>query len=60
VFDPFFTTNRQAGRSGLGMHIVYNIVKQKLQGTISCEDTSEQGALFIIRTPIMLDDVARG
>lgn len=58
VFDPFFTTNRQGGRSGLGMHIVYNIVMQKLKGTISCEDTAGQGALFIIRTPIILNDAA--
>lgn len=56
VFDPFFTTNRQAGRSGLGMHIVYNIVTQKLKGTISCEDTASQGALFAIRTPIALNE----
>ena len=52
VFDPFFTTDRQAGRSGLGMHIVYNIVTQKLRGSISCEDTSGSGALFIIRVPV--------
>lgn len=58
VFDPFFTTNRQGGRSGLGMHIVYNIIMQKLKGTISCEDTAEQGALFIIRTPIILNEAA--
>lgn len=56
VFDPFFTTNRQAGRSGLGMHIVYNIVTQKLKGAISCEDTASQGALFAIRTPIALNE----
>lgn len=60
VFDPFFTTNRHGGRSGLGMHIVYNIVMQKLKGTISCEDTAGRGALFIIRTPINLNEVATG
>ena len=51
VFDPFFTTNRQGGKSGLGMHIVYNIVTQKLKGSISCENTASQGALFIMRIP---------
>ncbi len=51
VFDPFFTTNRQAGRSGLGMHIIYNIITQKLQGSITCEDTASKGALFVIRVP---------
>lgn len=60
VFDPFFTTNRQGGRSGLGMHIVYNIVMQKLKGTISCEDTAAQGALFLFRTPLLLNDAAAG
>lgn len=51
VFDPFFTTNRQSGRSGLGMHIIYNIVTQKFKGSISCVDNASQGALFVIRVP---------
>ncbi len=52
VFDPFFTTNRQGGRSGLGMHIIYNIVTQKFKGSIACVDTLSHGALFVIRMPI--------
>jgi len=36
IFDPFFTTNRESGGSGLGLHIVYNIVSIKLDGTITC------------------------
>jgi signal transduction histidine kinase len=54
VFDPFFTTDRQAGRSGLGMHIVYNIITQKFKGTITCEETTSKGALFAIRVPVSI------
>ncbi len=52
IFDPFFTTKRQSGRSGLGMHIVYNIITHKLCGSISCEDTSSHGASFLIKVPM--------
>jgi signal transduction histidine kinase len=39
IFDPFFTTNRENGGTGLGLHIVYNIVSIKLDGTITCCST---------------------
>ncbi len=52
IFNPFFTTNRQSGRSGLGMHIVFNIVAHHLKGTIVCEDTQEKGARFVISFPL--------
>jgi signal transduction histidine kinase len=54
IFDPFFTTNRQGGRSGLGMHIVYNLVTQRLQGSITCKDTGSKGALFVIKVPVTI------
>ncbi|KID58310.1 hypothetical protein JF50_06445 [Pseudoalteromonas luteoviolacea] len=52
VFDPFYTTRRSAGGTGLGMHIVYNIVTQKLHGEITCHSAHNQGCRFVIKLPI--------
>lgn len=51
IFEPFFTTRRGSGSSGLGLHIVYNLVRQTLQGTIRCETEQDAGTKFIIRFP---------
>ncbi|MDH3348303.1 MAG: PAS domain-containing sensor histidine kinase, partial [Desulfobulbaceae bacterium] len=51
IFDPFFTTNRENGGSGLGMHVVFNLITQKLKGTISCESELGHGTAFTIRIP---------
>ncbi|MBP9155281.1 MAG: PAS domain-containing protein, partial [Xanthomonadales bacterium] len=51
IFEPFFTTKRGQGGSGLGMHIVFNLVTQLLRGSIRCESAPEQGARFVIRFP---------
>lgn len=48
IYDPFFTTNRQNGGSGLGMNIVYNLVTQKLEGAITCDSTVGVGTSFDI------------
>lgn len=52
IYDPFFTTNRQGGGSGLGMHIVYNLVIHKLNGAIRCESTVGEGTTFTLEIPI--------
>ncbi len=51
IFDPFFTTKQAQGGTGLGMHIVFNLVTQKLGGEIVAEKTDEIGARFIIHLP---------
>jgi len=42
AFDPFFTTRRHYGATGLGLHIVHNIVTERLGGRLNLE--SEPGA----------------
>ena len=56
VFDPFVTTGRSTGGSGLGLHIVYNIVTQTLKGTIALTSAPGQGATFTVTTPRNLSD----
>jgi signal transduction histidine kinase len=56
IFDPFFTTKRGQGGSGLGLHIVYNLITQKLNGTIECESQVGTGTKFIIKLPSQLNN----
>ncbi|MFH1154676.1 MAG: response regulator [Pseudomonadota bacterium] len=51
VFDPFFTTMRGKGGTGLGMSIVFNLVTQTLGGTIRCESNPGSGVAFIMQFP---------
>ncbi|MEJ1159793.1 HAMP domain-containing sensor histidine kinase [Prosthecomicrobium sp. N25] len=51
VFDPFYTTGRDRGRTGLGLHIVHNIVTATLQGQIQITSRPGQGARFVIDFP---------
>jgi signal transduction histidine kinase len=51
IFDPFFTTNKKVG-TGLGLHIVYNIVNQKLNGSITCSSEKEKGVSFRMKIPV--------
>ena len=51
VFDPFFTTNRGAGNTGLGLHIVYNLVTNGLSGRIGLESDGLKGTRFTIDFP---------
>jgi len=62
IYDPFFTTRRGQGGSGLGMHVVYNSVTNSLGGSISCASSPGEGATFTIEFPLRNgsgDDAAR-
>jgi len=56
IFEPFFTTKRNSGGTGLGMNIVYNIICQKLEGTIKIESEPEHGSNFYITLPTKLSN----
>ncbi len=52
VFDPFFTTQRGTGGSGLGMHILFNQVTQTLGGSVKCSSKPGEGATFVFLFPV--------
>jgi len=51
IFEPFTTTKRGSGGSGLGLHLVYNLVTQALGGKISFSSEIETGVHFKISIP---------
>ncbi|WP_169313557.1 sensor histidine kinase [Spirochaeta africana] len=52
VFDPFFTTARSRGGTGLGLHIVYNLITQKLNGRIAVDSAEGRGTTFLVKIPL--------
>lgn len=56
VFEPFFTTRRGAGGSGLGLHILHTLVTQTLRGTVRLDSSPGQGVIFTLRFPQRLDN----
>jgi signal transduction histidine kinase len=51
IFEPFYTSDQHRG-TGLGLNIIYNLVKQKLHGTITCVSEQGKGVLFKIEVPV--------
>ena len=58
IFEPFITTQRGKGGSGLGANIIYNLVNKVLLGKISCENLTAptHGAKFTIIIPNLKDN----
>jgi signal transduction histidine kinase len=52
AFDPFFTTRRGSGGSGLGLHLAYNLATQLLGGTIELRTSPGAGVEFAFRLPL--------
>jgi PAS domain S-box-containing protein len=57
IYDPFYTTRRGQGGTGLGMHIVYNLVTQSLAGEISCNSKPGEFTVFQITIPKDIDKI---
>lgn len=55
IFEPFVTTRRNYGGTGLGLNITYNLVTQRLKGTISIDSEYTKGASFVIKVPYKVD-----
>lgn len=51
VFDPFFTTARNRGNTGLGLHIAFNLVNNLLHGRLEVASTPGRGTRFAVTIP---------
>ncbi len=58
IFEPFVTTKRNKGGTGLGLNITYNLVTQHLGGSIKIAEDSDKGACFIISIPLNIQEHA--
>jgi signal transduction histidine kinase len=52
VFDPFFTTTRAQGSTGLGLSVVYNLVTQQLGGRITLVSAPGNGTTICMTLPL--------
>jgi signal transduction histidine kinase len=52
IFEPFYTTRRGQGGSGLGLHIVFSVVTQVLGGSVECSSAPGEGACFVLLLPM--------
>jgi signal transduction histidine kinase len=51
AFDPFFTTRRSEGGTGLGLHIIHNLVTQRLGGRLMLDSEPGRGTVFKLVLP---------
>lgn len=56
IFDPFYTTKRGEGGTGLGLYMIYNIITHRLVGKIKVKSKLGEGTLFTILLPLVNDD----
>ena len=52
IFEPFYTTYRHKGATGLGLYLVYNVVTLQLGGNIQVTSELDKGITFTVSWPI--------
>lgn len=60
LFEPFFTTRRGSGGTGLGLFIAHRIATQTLGGTLAVAPATPRGTVFVLRFPRHRTDVRTG
>lgn len=50
IFEPYFTTKAEGKGTGIGLYMSYGIITEKMDGTITVENT-QHGAKFVITIP---------
>lgn len=58
AFDPFFTTRRYQGCTGLGLHIVYSVVTDRLGGRLDFSSEPGEGTVVRLILPRQAPDFA--
>ena len=57
IYEPFVTTNRANGNTGLGLHFVSQWVDKSLQGTMSVESQLNHGTQFNLLIPMDISPI---
>jgi signal transduction histidine kinase len=59
VFEPFFTTRRGQGGTGLGMHIVHQLITERFAGEVQLDTGVGRGTRWTLRLPLNTDALHR-
>lgn len=51
IFEPFYTTARESGGTGLGLFICHNLATAELKGSLRCDSEPGRGTRFVLRYP---------